>query len=240
MRTLRRRVVIASAMPDEVQNLRAALEKAGFSETVCVSDGISALRRVQDAPTDLVVADAVLPAMDGRMLAERIAQESLPVMPAVILLAFEGMCPKNAADCVLVKPVHAQTLMNALPALTPEKRRIPDRKRAMALELLKKIGIPEHCGREYLVRAIELAWLDSRLLKALTSRVYPVVAQEAGVDDRHVIRAVKHVIDEAWRSGEMDEQYRIFGDTIDARRGSPTAGEMIARIAEILRWEGRA
>ena len=49
MRTLRRRVVIASAMPDEVQNLRAALEKAGFSETVCVSDGISALHETAEA-----------------------------------------------------------------------------------------------------------------------------------------------------------------------------------------------
>lgn len=240
MRMPRRRAVIASAMPDEVQKLRAALEEAGFSEIIGTSDGISALRRVQDAPTELVVADAVLPAMDGRTLAEKIAHESHPVMPAVILLAFEGMCPENAADCVLRKPVSAEMLKNALPALTSEKRKIPAQKRARAMELLKELGVPEHCGREYLVRTIELAWLDSRLLKALTARVYPVVAREAGADERHVIRAVKHVIDEAWRSGEMDAQYKIFGDTIDARRGSPTAGEMIARIAEILRWEGRA
>jgi hypothetical protein len=46
------------------------------------------------------------------------------------------------------------------------------------------------------------------------------------------------VIEVAWRTGEIDEQARIFGDTIDARRGRPTCGEMIAQLADILRWEG--
>ena len=65
-------------------------------------------------------------------------------------------------------------------------------------------------------------------------------AKEFGADARHVERAIRHVIDVAWRSGEMEAQYKIFGDTIDAKRGSPTCGEMIAQIADILRWEGRA
>ena len=82
--------------------------------------------------------------------------------------------------------------------------------------------------------------MDSRLLRALTTRLYPSIAIEFGVERRHVERAMRHTIDEAWRSGEMEAQYRLFGDTIDAKRGSPTCGEMIARIADILRWEGKA
>ena len=102
------------------------------------------------------------------------------------------------------------------------------------------MGIPQHCGREYLIRAIEIVWLDERLLKALSKRVYPAVAEQFGVEVRHVSRAMRHVIDAAWRSGEMEAQYKIFGDTIDARRGCPTLSEMIAQIADILRWEGKA
>ena len=52
-------------------------------------------------------------------------------------------------------------------------------------------------------------------------------------------RAMRYAIDAAWRTGQIDNQHRIFGDTIDARRGKPTCGEMIAQLAEELRWEGR-
>ena len=46
------------------------------------------------------------------------------------------------------------------------------------------------------------------------------------------------LVDAAWRAGDIDQQQKIFGDTIDARRGRPTCGEMIAQLADILRWEG--
>ena len=63
-----------------------------------------------------------------------------------------------------------------------------------------------------------------------------------GVDAGAVLRAPE------WRTGvtvsmSMPKDRAMvtyFGDTIDAKRGSPTCGEMIAQIADILRWEGRA
>jgi hypothetical protein len=33
----------------------------------------------------------------------------------------------------------------------------------------------------------------------------------------------------------MERQHALFGNTIDARRGKPTAGEMIGRLAELAR-----
>ena len=53
-----------------------------------------------------------------------------------------------------------------------------------------------------------------------------------------LLLAMRHAIDVAWRTGEIEQQQAIFGDTIDARRGKPTCGEMIALLADILRWEG--
>lgn len=239
MKAFRSRAIAASALPEEAEALRGMLERAGFSDTVCVCDGLGAVKLAQQTMTDVIVADAVLPVLDGGSMTARLRSLPLGVQPAVILLSMKGMCPGNA-DCVLEKPVREAELAAVLEEIRPEKRTVPEEKRRLAAHLLERIGMPEHCGRDYLRRAIELAWLDARLLHTLTARLYPAVAEAFGADPRHVQRAMRHVIDEAWRSGAMEAQYELFGDTIDAKRGSPTLGEMIARIADILRWEGKA
>lgn len=239
MHAFRSRAVAASALPEQAEVLCGMLQRAGFSETICVSDGLSAIRQAQRAATDVIVADAVLPVLDGAAMAERILSLPLNVYPAVILLSPKGICPSKG-DCVLEKPASEPELMRALERIVPERRAVPEKKHRLAVETLERLGMPELPGREYLVRAIEIAWLDSRLLRQLTGRLYPAVAEKTGGDRRHVERAMRRVIDEAWRSGAMDAQYELFGDTIDAKRGSPTLGEMIARVADILRWEGKA
>lgn len=239
MHAFRARAVAASALPEEAEALRGMLLRVGFSETICVYDGQSAVRQAQRAATDAIVADAVLPGLDGRAMAQRISSLPLNVYPAVILLSPKGIRPTDA-DCVLEKPLCESDLTFALEKTIPGRRSVPLQKRRMAVEALERLGVPELPGREYLVRAIEMAWMDSRLLRQLTVALYPAVAEEAGKDRRHVERAMRRAIDEAWRSGAMEAQYELFGDTIDARRGSPTLGEMIARIADILRWEGKA
>lgn len=239
MQAFRNRAIVASALPEEAEVLCGILKNAGFSEIICVSDGLSAVRQAQQTLADIIVADAVLPVLDGGAMAQRIIGLPLNVYPAVVLLAARGICPKTQA-CVLTKPVSAEGLIKAIDSLRPQDREIPEEKHIRAAQLLDQIGIPQHCGREYLIRAIEMVWLDAGLVKALSQKVYPAVAKRFGADEKHVARAMRHVIDAAWRSGEMEAQYKIFGDTIDAKRGNPTLSEMIARIADILRWEGRA
>lgn len=239
MRSSGKRAVVAAALPGEAEVLAAMLRDIGFSETVRASDGLNALRLVREAPTDALVADAVLPVLDGVSLARRIRASGLPVYPATVLLTVPGMCP-GRGEIVLDKPVRPEELAALLESLVPEKRRIPEEKLRLAEKTLDAIGVAEHCGREYLLRAIGIVWADVRYAKSLTTRLYPAVGAMYGADGRHVERAMRHVIDAAWRNGEIEAQYRIFGDTIDARRGSPTCGEMIAKVADILRWEGKA
>lgn len=229
--------IAAAALPGEAEAVRALLLDSGYSEVTCVSDGLSALRLAQLRLTDVIVADAVLPVLDGALVAERIFTLPLTVYPAVVILAVPGMCPKGGL--ALEKPLTREKLADALEATRLERRAIPEGKRERASLALDSVGVPEHCGRQYLLRAIELAWMDGRLVKALTTRLYPAVAGEFGVNARQVERAMRHVIDAAWRSGELEAQYKLFGDTLDAKRGGPTCGEMIAQIADILRWEGK-
>lgn len=242
MRASRGRAIAASALPNEAADMREALARIGFSDIVCVFDGLSALKEARRCVTDLILTDAVLPVLDAASVLKRMYCMPLTVYPIVVIAAAPGanLLPENAGACVLKKPVRESDLRECIGALQPWRRPVSAEKRARAMQALERIGVPDHCGRDYLLRAIEMAWLDARLVSRLTGRLYPAVAEEFGVDRRHVERSMRHVIDAAWRSGEIDAQYKLFGDTIDARRGSPTLGEMIARIADILRWEGKA
>lgn len=239
MRSSNGRAVVAAALPKESDAVAAMLHNAGFSEVVCVDNGLAAMEQIRLKPTDALIADAVLPVLDGVSLIKRVRMMPLEVHPALILAAFPGMCPE-AGDAVLEKPVREDAMLSALERLDALVRPAPEEILLRAEEILESLGMPEHCGRDYLVRAVGAVWQDVRNLRCLTTHLYPAVGRAFGRDRRHVERAMRHAIDEAWKSGEMDNQYRIFGDTIDAKRGSPTCGEMIARIADILRWEGKA
>lgn len=235
--------VLAMSLPEESNRVRELLETVDFSEIVCVNDGRRALMAVRERLPDAVIADAVLPGLDGFELIRRIRSMSPEVVPSAMVLMPKGMRFSETGEgigCrVAEKPLDEAKLARLLSQAAQDKSRMGERQRQKAVEILRKIGMPEHRGREYLSQAAELVWLDARRAHRLTKEVYPEIAEKNGVDVRHVERAMRYAIDAAWRDGEIDAQYELFGDTIDAKRGSPTCGEMIARIADILRWEGR-
>lgn len=237
-----KRAVIAAAWPAEAAEWSELLEKLGFSELFCADNGAETLRLVRAELPDVLLADEILPVLDGVTLSERILRAPLAVQPGILLVRPAGMHLRSIPrDCVsLYRPLTAEKIAAAAEAVRPERRSAPPEKRALAERTLMEIGVPEHCGRDYLLRAAEMVWADARLLRSLTTRVYPAIAEETASDARHVERAIRHVIDVAWRTGDLEAQERLFGETIDAKRGNPTCGEMIARIADILRWEGRA
>lgn len=235
-------VLVATAQKEDAAHVASTIGERGHYEIGHAGDGRIALNEVRSRTVDVLIADAVLPGLDGPALFESVFASTLRVYPSMIMMRSGRMRLRKADEGypVLEKPLRGAALQEALERTRPERRSVPEKKRARVEELLAAVGIREHCGREYLLRSILIAWQDGRYLHHLTTRLYPAVAELYGVDARHVARAMGHVIDEAWRSGEIDAQYDLFGDTIDAHRGSPTCGEMIARIAEILRWEGKS
>ena len=243
MDTQRRRAIAAGMSEQSAHALRTGALQAGFELVGCAPDAYSALRMIADLQPDLALAEAVMPGMDGVAFARRVRTLRLNVYPSVLLLRLSGLRLPDvdgleALGAVLIdKPATAEAISAgaerlALQALPPD--------RAAQLEaLLDALGVPEHPGRECLRCAVGLAWADRRRLHALRDRLYPGAAKLAGCTPAQAERAIRHVIDAAWRTGEIEQQHKIFGDTIDARRGRPTCGEMIAQLADILRWEGR-
>ena len=240
MDTTRRRAVVASFAP----GLSEALDAAGFDLAGRAADAAAALRLTRELQPDLLACDAILPGMDGVALARRVRSARLNAQPAILLLAprglrlpGEGALPRLGAK-LLATPAGADELARALEAACALPIPLPEDRAARLEALMDALGVPEHPGRACLKGAVALAWADRRRLGALRRDLYPAAARGAGLSPEQCERAIRHVIDVAWRTGEIEQQHRIFGDTIDARRGKPTSGEMIAQLAEELRWEG--
>ena len=244
MQTERRRAVLACPDPKCAKALRAALTGAGYPDVVEAADAASALEAVSACRPSVVLAYAILPGGDGMALSKRITSLPLARYPDVALVRPAGLklpgeaSPGDYGAMVLDLPVTASDLAAALHALQCGFRPLPPGKAAILADLLDRLGVPGHPGRDMLARAVALAWRDRDRLQNLKDFIYPDAAQPFGRTGAQAERAMRHVIEAAWRTGEIEEQHRIFGDTIDARRGRPTCREMIAHLADILRREG--
>lgn len=244
MQTQRRRAVLACPDPKCAKALRAALTEAGYPDIAEAADAASALVAVSGHRPSAVLAYAALPGGDGMALARRITALPLARYPDVALVRPAGLklpgeaSPGDYGAMVLDLPVTASDLAAALHALQCGFRPLPPGKAAILADLLDRLGVPGHPGRDMLARAVALAWRDRDRLQNLKDFIYPDAAQPFGRTGAQAERAMRHVIEAAWRTGEIEEQHRILGDTIDARRGRPTCREMIAHLADILRREG--
>jgi len=243
-RAIRTAVAAAVSHASRMQIVRGLADAGVHLDRLC-DDGSSALRALRDFRPDLLVADAFLPGMDGQSLAKHaLCSFELPVRPAVLLL-YDGHYPlpegeylRRHGAALLNHCASLTDFISAVERLRSEEICFTDRELQSAAMLLDALGVPEHLGRDCLKLAVLFCAVDQRLERRMGAQLYPKVGEACGVSARQVERSIRHVIDLAWRSDKFDNQYRIFADTVDAGRGQPTCGEMILRLADILRLEG--
>lgn len=240
-----KRVVVALADKSTLPAIARAIEGANAEMLHVAYDGDTAVDAINRLLTDVFICDMVLPKGDGCALIERIVTLPVQVMPTVILLTTVGMtwldeeAMRLGAYKVLKKPVSNESLVQAIGSATIETRltrtTIDERKIA---DRLYFIGLSSKLiGTAFLSTAVFLTLKDRRIAKSLTTELYPMVGEKHGVDGKCVERCMRRAIESAWSMGALDQQHRVFGYTIDARRGKPTCGEMIARVADSLRIE---
>lgn len=231
--------VIADISLEQAGRTARMLEKAGYSVSV-VRDGCEALKKCRDDAPEALVLDAVLPVLDGQGIIKRVRAGRLTFRPGIVLAALPGFLRPFSAPGVrfIAKPFDEGALLRAL-AETAVDLRMPDAQlRGRIAGVMDHLGVPEHPGREYLMDAVFLAGEDQTLIDALTGELYPMVARRSGVKPEAVERAMRHAIETAWSHGSIDTQYEMFKGTIDAARGKPTCGGMIAQLSELTRREG--
>lgn len=244
MQTERERAVIACLDERNARRFAGVLFEAGYDVADCAYSAQEVLPKLREHRPRLLLAETILPGGDGVSLVREIMLGALEVYPHVLLIPVGGFCPPGCGSleglgaAMLKGFPTSEAIHDAVRALEAGATRLPPERDQRLQSLMDRLGVPAHAGRDMLYAAVALAWRNRDRLKNLRDRIYPDAARPFGKTGSQAERAIRHVIEAAWRTGEIDEQQRIFGDTIDARRGRPTCGEMIAQLADILRWEG--
>ncbi len=105
-------------------------------------------------------------------------------------------------------------------------------------ELVHELCVPAHIkGYRYLVQAILLCVKDMEMLGAVTKIMYPEIAKNFSTTPSRVERAIRHSIELSWQLCSPSKLYKIFGYTVNTKKGKPTNSEYIALIADKVRLE---
>ena len=100
--------------------LAKALRRAGH-EVVAVGDGLDALEALNNEQADLLLADVVMPGLDGIELARRAAKEQ-PGIKVMFITGFAAVALKARDESprgarVLSKPFHLKDLVEEVGAM---------------------------------------------------------------------------------------------------------------------------
>lgn len=103
-------------------------------------------------------------------------------------------------------------------------------------DVLKRIGIPCHLlGYHYIQDAVRISISDPMKFSKFATIVYGDVASKNKTSPTRVERAIRHAIDVAFKCGDIDEIYKLFGSSYSKNRGKPTNKEFIATLTELIK-----
>lgn len=237
-----KRILIAAADPNARMCYAYYCTRAGWDVRTS-GDGREVLNMLQELPTDVLLCQLPLKVYDGLEVLRRIPESGLYLCPGIVMLLhpgmerFDGRASELGARICLSNHADMQEICDACANITSDDRLYALRGRGMKIrQLLLQLGFPAtHVGTGYLETALAYTVSDGRLLRDLAHGLYPLTAAKHETDAARVERGIRHAIEAAWGSGSVEEQYALFENTIDEKRGKPTNAGMIARATEVLR-----
>ena len=243
----KRTVLLADANEEFRLMLREAIGTAeGFTVVGSTGDGVEALRLIEQLQPDVIVADIVLPGLDGISLLRHMKERGGTMPRMIMTSAFcadqvVGEAMGLGASYFLPKPFEVDTLMDRMHSafsapLTPEERAAALKN--LVTSIIHEIGVPAHIkGYQYLREAIIITVGDMEVINAVTKVLYPAVAKHFNTTPSRVERAIRHAIEVAWDRGDLETLQKYFGYTVSNTKGKPTNSEFIAMIADRLTLE---
>ncbi len=114
------RILIAEDDESMCRFLESALRRAGH-EVTARHDGLEALNTIQDASYDLLLADIVMPGLDGIELSQK-AADLCPEMKVMFITGFAAVAMRARQESepgtkVLSKPFHLRDLTREVETL---------------------------------------------------------------------------------------------------------------------------
>jgi len=219
------------------------------------SNGLEAIRLVQEKLPDVLICDMIMPQMDGYGVLEQLLSMKLAKRPGVIALTALGRDDFitraiNLGACYyMVKPfdfaVLAQRVFEAAGELVRAQAlnvRIrqesdgEDNLEERIANLFLTVGIPAHIkGYQYLREAVRMVIDNPDLMGRITKELYPGIAHRFGTTSSKVERAIRHAIEVAWNRGRIEALDEAFGRNVCSLDDKPTNGEFIALVSDRLR-----
>ncbi len=188
-----------------------------------------------DRECDFVFASIFLPSLPTDGIESGIYSLPLYKRPAILYFA-----PANAGDMMLsayspllTLPTDAETLDKKMHEIYPVRPRASDI--AKAEQILSRMGFDDVPARKYLAVASALSANDLNAARLLKRNVYPTISKTFGVSETKIADAMRRTIDKTFLSGDIENQYRLFGSSIDETRGKPTVSQLIALVGEMIR-----
>jgi len=231
-------------------------QQSGIEVVGAASNGIEAIRLVQEKTPDVLVCDMIMPQMDGYGVLESLSAMKLAQRPSVIALTALGRDDFitraiNLGACYyMVKPFDFSVLTQRVLEAAGENDRaaaigIQMREDACAntdnleeriANLFLTVGIPAHIkGYQYLREAVKMVIDNPDLMGRITKELYPGIAHRFGTTSSKVERAIRHAIEVAWNRGRIEALDEAFGRNVCSLDDKPTNGEFIALVSDRLR-----
>ena len=105
-------------------------------------------------------------------------------------------------------------------------------------EILMELGVPSHIkGYSYLRKAVLIAVRDPRTLEFVSRNIYSQIADQYDTTPQRVERAIRHAIEVSWNRGRLELIDKLFGYSVNTRKGKPTNAEFIAILTDKISLE---
>lgn len=217
-------------------------------------NGVEALDLMQAHKPDVCILDIIMPHLDGIGVLERMGSVLGNNKPKTIMLTALGQEQMTkrvlelGASYYILKPFNLETLAQRIKQLfnsdtggapAPQEHQRSNRNLDQKIsDFLHELGVPANIrGYIYLREAISMVTEEIQLLSGITKILYPMIAEQHDTTSSRVERAIRHAIEVAWSRGNIEAINKLFGFTVDHRRGKPTNSEFIAMVADRLRLE---
>ena len=104
--------------------------------------------------------------------------------------------------------------------------------------VVKELGISANLkGYRYIICGVELIMNNISLMDS-TMGVYKGVGKEFNVTPNRVERAIRHAIESGWNKANSTLVKKMFGCSVDSRKGKPANSEFLATVADYLLMTG--
>ncbi|MBQ4563661.1 MAG: sporulation transcription factor Spo0A [Lachnospiraceae bacterium] len=250
------KVAIADCDLSIHRSLQRAIQRDGELQFAGgARDGAEARKLICEKQPDVAIVDMVMPKIDGFALIEQIRQDKMIRKEPKFILTTSVHNDQIMAEAFrlgvsyfLLKPYDPQMLANRVKQIAgyvgsgtetacgylgnPAKRYSDADNEALVKDMLHRLGVPAHLrGYRYMITAILAVLRSERMMECVTKELYPFVAKTHDSTATRVERALRHAIEVAWGRGNIEEQEKLFGYTVNLTKGKPTNSEFIAMVA---------